>query len=138
MCERQLAVGPAQTRMRPVTRRLICAAAVAIIAALTSSTAQLQSQDSVWKLTVGGLSSLAELRDADSLVDRLDRDGVLQLATSQRDSLVPDRTHERFRQYHDGIPIFGAEVTRQSARGVTVSLFGPLHLGVDVETNPAL
>ena len=109
-----------------------------MIAALTSSTARSQNRTSVLTLAAGSLSSLSELRDADSLVDRLRRDGVLRLATSERDPLVPGRTHDRFRQYHDGVPIFGAEVTRQMARGVTVSLFGTLHLGVEVETTPAL
>ncbi len=131
-------VGPARTRMRPVTRLLAYATAVAMIAALTSSTAQLQNRNSVLTLTAGGLSSLSELREADSLVDRLGRDGVLRLAASERDPLVPGRTHDRFRQYHDGVPIFGAEVTRQTDRGVTVSLFGTLQLGVEVETTPAL
>ena len=109
-----------------------------MIAALISSTARSQNRTSVLTLAAGSLSSLSELRDADSLVDRLRRDGVLRLATSERDPLVPGRTHDRFRQYHDGVPIFGAEVTRQMARGVTVSLFGTLHLGVEVETTPAL
>ncbi len=109
-----------------------------MIAALTSSTAHVQNRNSVLTLATGGLSSLSVLREADSLVDRLGRDGVLRLATSERDPLVPGRTHDRFRQYHDGVPIFGAEVTRQTARGVTVSLFGTLHLGVEVETTPAL
>ena len=124
--------------MRPVTRLLACATAVAMIAAFTSSTAQLQNRNAVLTLAAGGLSSLSELREADLLVDRLGRDGVLRLATSERDPLVPGRTHDRFRQYHDGAPIFGAEVTRQSAGGVTVSLFGTLHLGIEVETTPAL
>ena len=124
--------------MRPVTRLLACATAVALIAALTSSTAQLQNRNSVLTLAAGDRSSLSELREADSLVDQLGRDGALRLAASERDLLVPGRTHDRFRQYHDGVPIFGAEVTRQTARGVTVSLFGTLHLGVEVETTPAL
>ena len=109
-----------------------------MIAVLTSSTAQLQNRNSVLTLAAGGLSGLSVLREADSLVDRLGRDGVLRLATSERDPLVPGRTHDRFRQYHDGVPIFGAEVTRQTARGVTVSLFGTVHLGVEVDTTPAL
>jgi len=124
--------------MRPVTRLLACATAVALIVALTSSTAQLQNRNSVLTLAADDLSSLSELREADSLVDQLGRDGALRLAASERDLLVPGRTHDRFRQYHDGVPIFGAEVTRQTARGVTVSLFGTLHLGVEVETTPAL
>ena len=126
--------------MRPHTRLLAGATAVAVIAVLTSvsSTAQLQNRGTLLTLAAGGVSSLAALREADSLVDQLRRDGTLRLSASENDPLVPGRTHERFRQYHDGVPIFGAEVTRQAARGVTVSLFGTLRLGVEVETTPAL
>ena len=138
MCGRQPSVGPAWTYMRSFTRLLAGATAVTMIAVLTSSTAQLQNRDSVLTLAAGGLSSLSELREADSLVDRLGRDGVLRLAARERDPQVPGRIHDRLRQYHDGVPIFGAEVTRQTARGVTVSLFGTLHFGVEVETTPAL
>ena len=138
MCGREPAVGPAWTRMRSFTRLLAGATAVAMIAALTSSTAQLQNRRTVLRLAAGGSSSLSELREADSLVDRLRRDGTLRLVASEDDPLVAGRTHERFRQYHDGVPIFGAEVTRQAARGVAVSLFGTLHSGVEVDTTPAL
>ena len=124
--------------MRLYTRHLAGAIAVAVIAVLTSPMAQPQNRSSVLTLAASGLSSLSELREADSLVDRLGRDRVLRLATSEDDPLVPGRTHERFRQYHDGVPIFGAEVTRQTARGVTVSVFGTLHLGIEVETMPTL
>ena len=124
--------------MRPFTRLLTAAAAVALISVLTPSTALLQDRDSVLTLTAGGLSGLSQLREADALVDQLRRDRVLRLATRGNDRLVPGRTHDRFGQYHNGVPIFGAEVTRQTARGVTVSVFGTLHLDVEVETTPAL
>ena len=138
MCGREPAVGPAWTRMPSLTRLLAGATAVAVVAALTSSAAQLQSRRTILTLAAGGVSSLSELREADSLVDRLRRDGALRLATREDDPLVAGGTHERFRQFHDGVPIFGAGVTRQTARGVTVSLFGTLHLGVEVDTTPAL
>ena len=124
--------------MRSFTRRLAGAAAVALMASLTAVTPQLQTRRDVLILAAGGVSTLSELREADTLVDRLRRDGALRLATSDDDPLVPGRTHDRFRQYHDGVPIFGAEVTRQTARGLTISVFGTVRLGVEVETTPAL
>ena len=124
--------------MSPFTRLLARTTAVAVIAGLSSSTAQLQTRDSVLRLSAGDLSALAELRDADALVERLGRDGVLRLSASERDPLIPGRSHDRFRQYHDGVPILGAEVTRQTARGVPVSFFGALHLGIELDTTPAL
>ncbi len=124
--------------MNELTRLLAGASAVAAIAVLTSSTAQLQDRREVLTLAAGGVSSLAALRETDALVDQLRRDRSLRLAASTDDPLVPGRTHDRFRQYHDGVPIFGAEVTRQSARGATISVFGTLHLGVDVDTTSVL
>jgi thermolysin len=126
--------------MRPLTRlRLLAGAtAVAVVAMATASTAQPQNRRQILTLSAGSVSSLAELREADAQVERLRRDRTLRLAASENDPLISGRTHDRFRQYHDGVPIFAAEVTRQTARGVTVSLFGTVHLGVDVETTAAL
>src|SRR5262249_55867489 len=37
-----------------------------------------------------------------------------------------------------GVRIFGGDLTRQTAAGATVSLFGMLHSGIDVDTTPLL
>ena len=124
--------------MSPFTHRLAGATIVALMAGFPVVTAQLQTPPDVLTLATGGGSTLFELRAADTLVDRLRRDGALRLATRADDPLVPGRSHERLRQYHAGVQIFGAEVTRQTARGVTLSLFGTLHLGVEVQTTPGL
>ena len=131
-------LGLITTAMRPFTRRLAGAAVVGMLAGLPAVPVHAQARGDILTLTAGGVSTVSELRAADAIVDRLRRDRSLRLAASADDPLVPGRTHERLRQYHDGIPIFGAEVTRQAARGVTVSVFGTLHLGVEVETTPAL
>ncbi len=130
--------GATEMSRRRFTRLLAGATAGAVIALVTSSTAQLQIRREVLTLAAGGVSSLAELREADSLVDRLRRERTLRLTASEDDRLIPGRTHERFGQFHAGMPIFGAEITRQTARGVTVSLFGRLHLGIDIDTTAAL
>ena len=106
--------------------------------ALASSTARLQERPEVLTLSAGGGNSLSELREADALVDRLRRGGDLRLAATADDRLVAGRVHDRFRRYHAGVPVFGAEVTRQTDRGLTISVFGTLHLGVEVDTVPAL
>ena len=100
--------------------------------------AQLQGQYAVRTLVADSVSSISEFREADSLVDRLHRDRVLRLTSREDDPLVPDRTHERFRQYYSGVPVFGSGVTRQTAGGVTTSLYGSLHLGINVESTPTL
>lgn len=112
------------------------ALAVAAVAVGTSTPAQTGRE--VLTLRVGGVDPLAELREADALVDSLRRAGDLALTNTAEDALVPGRTHERYQQYHAGYPIFGAELTRQTANGATVSIFGALHFGVEVDTEPRL
>ena len=48
------------------------------------------------------------------------------------------RMHERLRQNYMGVPIVGADLTRQSEGGVTVSMFGTLHAGIGLDTVPAV
>ena len=55
------------------------------------------------------------------------------------DASLEGRTHEYLAQYHAGVPVHGAGVSRQlDAAGVTVSLFGTLYQGIDVNVTPAL
>ena len=124
--------------MRLFIRLLASVSAVAVIVGFTSPRARLQNRPEIQKLAVGATGTRTDLRRTDAVVDRLRRDGTLRLVARTDDSVLPGRTHERFRQYHDGVPIFGAEVTRQTAGGVTVSVFGTLHLAVDLETTAAL
>lgn len=124
--------------MRSFIRLLASVSAVAVIVGFTSPRVRLQNRPEIQKLAVGATGTRTDLRQTDAVVDRLRRDGTLRLVARTDDSVLPGRTHERFRQYHDGVPIFGAEVTRQTAGGVTVSVFGTLHLAVDLETTAAL
>ena len=57
---------------------------------------------------------------------------------SQPDTFLPGRTHERLQQFHRGVPVVGAEVTRQLDGGVTVSLSGTVHRGIGLDAVPAL
>lgn len=79
------------------------------------------------------------VRAWDAEVDRLARRGELELRLDREDTLVSGRRHQRFRQTRGGVPIYGADVTRQlDADGLTVSIFGTLHVPSDVATEPAL
>ena len=81
----------------------------------------------------------AELRAWDAQVDRMIRDGELQLRLEREDTLVPGRRHRRFVQTVGGIPIYGADVVRQADDiGVTISMFGSVYDGVAIATEPAL
>ena len=41
-------------------------------------------------------------------------------------------------RYYEGLPVYGADVMRQTDRGSTVSIFGILYSGIDVNTTPRL
>jgi Zn-dependent metalloprotease len=73
----------------------------------------------------------------DAAVQALTRSGELHVRRIDRDTIVRGRVHTRLQQFHDGVPVLGAEITRQSDdSGATVSLFGGIYSGVDVDTTP--
>jgi thermolysin len=81
----------------------------------------------------------ADLRTWDSQVDRMIRSRELEMRLEREDTLMPGRRHTRYRQTVNGVPIYGADVARQTdEKGLTVSIFGDLYEGVNVATTPAL
>jgi bacillolysin len=77
-------------------------------------------------------------RTVDAQVDRMLRTRDLWIRDAMRDADHPERRHERLDQYYRGIRILGGDLTRQIAPDGTVSLFGMLHGGIDIETTPRL
>ena len=90
-------------------------------------------------VALSATTGVSELRRLDALVDGLARTGELGLTSRQPDRQAPGRAHEGFMQYHQGVPVYGGGVSRQLAGGgVTVSIFGTIHQGIDVDTTPRL
>jgi thermolysin len=71
-------------------------------------------------------------------LDRMIRDGDLRLRREDPDTLVPGRTHQRLSQHYKGVPVHGADVTRQTERGITVSIFGTMYTDLDLDVTPKL
>lgn len=67
-------------------------------------------------------STPAVLRLVDAEVEARRRARQLVPRREDQDPLVPGRTVERLQQYHEGVPVWGGEVVRDSAGGVPVSL----------------
>lgn len=81
--------------------------------------------------------TVADLRQSDDLIDRLARAGELRRRRMQEDTLLPDREHERFDQYHRGVRVWGGDVVRQlRADGRAVSTFGKVYGAIDIEASP--
>ena len=89
-------------------------------------------------VAVGYSTNVDELRQWDATVDGMTRTGELVVVSRQADRSLPGRTHEYLAQFFEGVRVHAAGVSRQLDQGVTVSLFGTLHTGIDVETTPAL
>lgn len=85
-----------------------------------------------------GMENVSLLREWDNRIDQLARAGELQLVDEHQDTLLSARRHERLRQVYHGIPVWGGDVTRQTERGLTVSVFGSLYQGVDAPYQPQL
>ena len=80
----------------------------------------------------------AGLRAWDAWVDALAGSDALVLQARRADRRVRGRVHESFAQYHRGVPVQGGGVSRQRARGETVSIFGAVHQAIDIDPVPGL
>jgi Zn-dependent metalloprotease len=79
-----------------------------------------------------------ELRAWDSQIDLMIRNRDLRVREVQADGTIPDRQHQRLDQYYRFVRIVGSDITRQLARDGTVSVFGTLHTGIELNTTPGL
>ena len=71
-------------------------------------------------------------------LDAMTRSGELVVRSTTADPMVAGRTHERLQQYYEGLPVVGAELTRQLQGAAMVSLFGTIHAGIALDPVPAI
>jgi Zn-dependent metalloprotease len=107
---------------------------LALVIGLAVFSVSVKTQDGARGPLRLAVSSARDLRDWDSRLTRMERDGELVLRKSEQDTMLPGRRHEHLVQTYHGVPIFGADVTRQSERGIALSVYGTLYgdLGLDV------
>jgi bacillolysin len=109
-----------------------------LVAAIVSTSDQAASAQRGAGVAVIAPQSLSELRSWDVTTTALMRDGELRLRQQRSDVLTAGRHHERYDQYYNGVRVFGSDVARQTDGAVTISLFGQLHYGIELDTNPTL
>ena len=114
-----------------VARRLIVAAPLLAIATLADA----QGRPTTLTAT---RAATADLRATDQMVDSMIRDRALVVRDVQRDTLLPERLHERLEQYLRGVRIVGGDLTRQTAPDGTISVFGTLHTDLALNLTPTL
>src|SRR5687767_3433413 len=65
--------------------------------------------------------SAADLRQWDQRVDSMMRSRELRIRQRRDDLVLEGRNHERAEQFHQGVRVFGGDVTRQLQNGQVVS-----------------
>lgn len=99
--------------------------------------ATVAAQQHLGRLAVSAVS-LTALREWDAVIDRQVRDGDLRVYRTRANAFLPGRRSERLAQYHQGIPVYGADLNRQTDGGVTTSVFGTQFTGIDLDLAPSL
>jgi bacillolysin len=112
--------------------RALAAAAVALFVWLEVGVAQ---QTSTLRFNA---TTASDLRDWDQFVIAQERAGTLRATQVTRDPSLPARIVERLQQYHQGVPVWAAEVVRDSDRGVPTSIFGDVSASFALDTEPGL
>lgn len=79
-----------------------------------------------------------DLRTWDAYVTRHERSGELAITSVEHDPAFATRTVERLQQLHNGVPVWGASVVRDTDSGVALSMFGALASDIDIPTSPSL
>jgi bacillolysin len=79
-----------------------------------------------------------DVRQWETFLTQQERAGALRVRTSRVDPALPNRVVDRMDQFHRGVRIWGADVVRDSERGVPVSVFGVLAPELGLAVDPAL
>jgi thermolysin len=83
-------------------------------------------------------TSRSSVQEWSGRVDQLLASGDLGVRLVRKDTMIPGRQHERLAQLHQGVPVFGGELIRQSDLSGTLTVFGMYYEGIGVEVEPTL
>jgi bacillolysin len=120
------------TNIRQLRLRTLAAATILLLFGCLPVAAQPNNRQ-----TVAALDA-STLREWDNVVERELRAGDLRRYDSQPNLYLPGLESERFAQYHEGVPVYGADLLRQTDAGVTTAILGTLFTGIDLDTTPGL
>jgi bacillolysin len=117
-------------------RRVVMAATAVLAGVLLSSQHPAAQRRS--GLVAVNSQDRAGLREWDGAVDAMVRSGELASRLVRQDTVLQGRSHQRYDQYVDGIRVVGGDLARQTANGVTQSIFGRVYEVGDLRTRPTL
>ena len=130
--------GKARSSRRNISTAITAGLAALLLVASGIDVAGQEPQGALSLTATSVTTGLTELRQLDALVETLVRADELVIRSRYADRQLAGRVHESAMQYHRGVPVYGGGITRQLAGGATVSIFGTIHQGIDIDTTPAL
>ena len=83
-------------------------------------------------------TTTTDLQTWDRTIDQMVRGSQLLVVDSRPDPDIDGRRHESLLQYYQGLPVYGAGLSRQTARGVAVSIIGTVFEGISIDPAPAI
>ena len=89
-------------------------------------------------MTAVAATTRAAISEWDQKIGALSTRGDLKVLSVREDTMLPGRTHTRYEQLYRGVPVWGGSVARQEDAAGTLSVFGGLFEGIDIETRPSL
>lgn len=112
---------------------------IVVVLGLAFQLVMLAQQD----LDSGGVLSIQatthdSIRAWDTTIDTMVQSRELVAHVTHADPTLQDRQHETLVQYYQGVRVEGGSLSRQTSRGVTVSIFGTLRTGIKLNPVPGL
>ena len=110
-----------------------------VVLSLVSQSAMLAQQDpaSGEELHIGA-TTIDSIREWDANIGGMVQTRDLVVHVTFDDPVLQDRRHETFVQYYQGVRVSGGSLSRQTLRGVTVSITGTLLTGIALDPVPGL
>lgn len=90
------------------------------------------------RMSAVAATSRAAISEWDQRIGALTGRGDLRVRSTTEDTMLAGRTHTRFEQLYKGLRVWGGEIVRQDDAAGTLSVFGNLYEGIDLEARPAL
>jgi bacillolysin len=115
--------------------RLTAAVLAAAAFVLWMDTGSAQQPSSMLRIAA---TTVNDLRTWDQTVTTQLRSGDLRMVSIEQDPSLPSRQVERMQQFYQGVPVYGAQIVRDSESGVAQSIFGEVPQALSIDTTPAL
>src|SRR4051812_26725483 len=116
-----------------------CAAAtgVALLLAISPVRGQLQPPAEHGR-SIGIHAAGAALPQEMAHVDTMLHEGQLDIASTQEDTLISGRVHERLKQMYKGLPVFGSALVRQMDGRAIISVSGRIYSSITIDVTPQI